>query len=130
MNRIKLDDIPLQPLRISRGWTVGYNEFTEIEPYSDIKVVGLPDEDVWELFLQDLLQLKHEYHNVTIDLGWVPEAEPEGSYKLTVLKNQDWDNPLYYYKSKNKDDVVDKINYWLNRVTYEFDFLPFKAELN
>ena len=57
MNRIKLDDIQLQPLRISREWTVGYNEFTEVEPYSDIKVVGLPEEDVWELFLQDLLQL-------------------------------------------------------------------------
>ena len=130
MHRIKFEDIPLQPLRIPIGWTVAYNEFTEIEPYSDIKVVGLPDEDVWELFLQDLLQLKHKRHNVLIDLGWTPEADPNGSYDLTVLKNQDWDNPLFHYESKNKDDVVDKINFWLSRVTYDFDILPFKAELN
>ena len=130
MNRIRLRDIPFQPLQITRGWTVGYNEFKDMEPYSDIKVVGLPDEDVWEIFLQDLLQLQHDTYGITIDLGWVPEADPEGSYLLRVLKDEDWDNPLYYYKSKNKDDVVDKINFWLRRVTYDFDFLPFKAELN
>ena len=121
MHRIKFEDIPLQPLRISKGWAVGYNEFTEIEPYSDIKVIGLPDEDVWELFLQDLLQLKHEAYGILIDLGWTPEADPEGSYLLRVLKNEDWRNPLYYYESKNKDDIVDKINYWLSRVTYQLD---------
>ena len=121
MNRIKFEDIPLQPLRISKGWTVDYNEFTEIEPYSDIKVEGLPDEDVWELFLQDLLQLKHEAYGIIIDLGWTPEADPDGSYKLTVIENQDWHNPLFIYRSKNKDDIVEKINHWLSKITYQLD---------
>ena len=121
MKKIRLRDIPFQPLQITRGWFVGYNEFKNIEPYSDIKVEGLPDDDVWELFLQDLLQLEHKAYGIIIDLGWTPEADPNGSYELTVIKNKDWDNPLFHYESKNKDDIVEKINHWLRRVTYQLD---------
>ena len=121
MNKIKFEDIPFQSLQITTGWLVEYNEFRDIEPYSDIKVEGLPDEDVWELFLQNLLFLKHEFYGISLDLGWTPEAEPEGSYKLTILKNGDWDNPLLYFKSKNKDEIVEKINLWLRKVTFQLD---------
>ena len=121
MKKIRLRDIPFQPLQITRGWFVGYNEFKNIEPYSDIKVEGLPDDDVWELFLQDLLQLEHKAYGIIIDLGWTPEADPNGSYELTVIKNKDWNNPLFHYESKNKDDIVEKINHWLRRVTYQLD---------
>ena len=121
MNKIKFEDIPFQPLQITTGWLVEYNEFRDIEPYSDIEVEGLPDNDVWELFLQNLLFLKHEFYGISLDLGWTPEAEPEGSYKLTVLKNGDWDNPLLYFKSKNKDEIVEKINLWLRKVTFQLD---------
>ena len=130
MNRIEIDNVELQPLRIYAGWTVSYNAFSDIEPYSDIKVVGLPDEDVWELFTQDLLQIKYERRGILIDLGWTPEADPEGSYELTILENEDWDNPLYHYESKSKDDIVKKINYWLKKVSCEFGFSSLKAELN
>ena len=121
MCKVRLRDIPFQPLQITTGWTVAYNEFKNVEPYSDIKVEGLPDDDVWELFLQDLLHLEHKFYGIAIDLGWTPEADPNGSYELTVIKNKDWNNPLFHYESKNKDDIVEKINHWLRRVTYQLD---------
>ena len=120
MNKINLLDIPLQPLQVCAGWYVEQNTFTIIEPYSNIKVQGLPDEDPWELFAQDMLYMEHKAFKVILDLGWIPEADPEGSYLLRVVKNNDWDNPVFIYKSKNKDDIVQKINLWLAKISSQF----------
>ena len=110
MKTIKLKDVPLQSLKISTGWTVTWNQFYDIEPNSNIYLDGLPDGDVWELFLQDLLQLKHFNKNIILDLGWTPEANPEGSYLLQVIADEDWSTPIAVYKSKNKSEVVGKID--------------------
>jgi|688.fasta_scaffold57486_4 hypothetical protein len=110
MKAIKLKDVPLQSLKIPTGWTVTWNQFYDIEPNSNIYLDGLPDGDVWELFLQDLLQLKHFNKNIILDLGWTPEANPEGSYLLQVIADEDWSTPIVVYKSKNKSEVVGKID--------------------
>ena len=110
MKTIKLKDVPLQSLKISTGWTVTWNQFYDIEPNSNIYLDGLPDGDVWELFLQDLLQLKHFNKNIILDLGWTPESNPEGSYLLQVIADEDWSTPIAVYKSKNKSEVVGKID--------------------
>ena len=110
MKTIKLKDGPLQSLKIPTGWTVTWNQFYDIEPNSNIYLDGLPDGDVWELFLQDLLQLKHFNKNIILDLGWTPEANPEGSYLLQVIADEDWSTPIVVYKSKNKSEVVGKID--------------------
>jgi hypothetical protein len=110
MKTIKLKDVPLQSLKIPTGWTVTWNQFYDIEPNSNVYLDGLPDGDVWELFLQDLLQLKHFNKNIILDLGWTPEANPEGSYLLQVIADEDWSTPIVVYKSKNKSEVVGKID--------------------
>jgi hypothetical protein len=43
-------------------------------------------------------------------LGWTPEANPEGSYLLQVIADEDWSTPIVVYKSKNKSEVVGKID--------------------
>lgn len=40
----------------------------------------------------DLIQIRR--FNVIIDMGWTPELDREGSFKITVVKNEDWDNPI------------------------------------
>lgn len=119
INQIKIEDIQLQPLRISTGWNVIWNQFFDIYPNSKIKVEGLPNDDVLELFTQDLLQLKNEKRNLLLDLGWIPEANPDGAYELTLIHNEDWVNPVTTYKSKDKDDIVDQINLWLKKIAFE-----------
>jgi hypothetical protein len=110
MKMILLKDISLQSLKIPTGWTVTWNQFYDIEPISNIYCDGLPDGDVWELFLQDLLQLKQINKSIILDLGWIPEANPEGSYHLQIIANEDWSTPILVYRSKNKIEVVEKIN--------------------
>jgi hypothetical protein len=114
MEKIKLQEIQLQPLRIPAGWHIVCNHFCDIEPGANIYVDGLPDGDVWELFLQDLLLMEHAHLNLALDLGWVPEADLNGKYKLTLIKNEDWDSPIAFYESLSKDDIASKIDSWLH----------------
>jgi hypothetical protein len=114
MREIKLQDVPLQPLRISSGWNIVYNHFCDIDPGESVYIDGLPNGDVWELFLQDLLLIENNHLNFTLDLGWSPEANPSGKYALTLIKNTDWNNPIAFYESQSKSDIVDKINAWMS----------------
>lgn len=116
MNKVHLQDIKLQELRIPTGWTVTWNQLYDIEPGTNIKVEGLPDGDVWELFIQDLLQLKYVNRNFVLDVGWVPEASPEGSYQLTLVANENWNDPIVVYQCRNKDEIVEQINLLLLEV--------------
>jgi hypothetical protein len=114
MEKIKLQDIQLQSLRIPAGWHIVYNHFCDMEPGTNIYVDGLPDGDVWELFLQDLLLMENAHLNLALDLGWVPEADLNGKYKLTLLQGTEWENPIAFYKTSSKSEIVDKINSWLH----------------
>ena len=116
MREVKLQDVQLQALRIPTGWTVIWNQFYEVEPDADIEIAGLPDGDVWELFLQDLLQLQNGNRKLLLDLGWVPEANPQGRYKLTLVENEDWIHPVATYESRDKDDIVEQIDLWLIKI--------------
>ncbi|HBE18110.1 MAG TPA: hypothetical protein DEG17_08440 [Cyanobacteria bacterium UBA11149] len=110
MIKSKLQDILLQSLRIPTGWTVDWNQFYDVEPDADFLIEGLPNGDVWELFLQDLLQLKYSSSNLILDLSWIPEADPNGTYQLELILNEDWVNPLITFQSRNKNEIVNKIN--------------------
>jgi hypothetical protein len=118
MNKIDLQDIELQPLQIPSGWNVVVNHFVNIEPGQHIYVNGLPDGDVWELFVQDMLLIRHNHHGVDLDLGWMPEADPSGKYELTLIRNQDWENPIASYESTSKSKIIEKVNLWLKNVNF------------
>ena len=66
----------LQPLRIPAGWFISYNMFSEYDPDTD------GEEYCFEL-CEDLLQLKNK--NLLIDLGWYPEGDINGNYKLYLV---------------------------------------------
>lgn len=116
MEKVKLQDIRLQPLSIPSGWHIVHNHFCNVNPGENIYIDGLPDGDVWELFLQDLFLLENSYLKLSLDLGWVPEADPNGRYKLTLLKDTNWDNPIASYKSPSKNEIVKIIDSWLHLI--------------
>jgi hypothetical protein len=46
---------------------------------------------------QDLLQI--DYGDLfTLDVGWYPEMDPTGFLRILVIKDCDWNNPLYKKK--------------------------------
>jgi len=68
-------------LRIPAGWLVWKNHFYDVTPDQvlDGNQLGFP-------FYEDILHLKNNTLGLTLDLGWYPEGDPNGSYKLCVVK--------------------------------------------
>ena len=98
----------LQPLRISTGWKVAYNMFSEYDPDTD------GSEYAYEL-CEDLLQLSN--NNLLLDLGWYPQGDITGSYKLYLVdktKESPFESPLEAFVSKSKQEVIKRIEYWTN----------------
>lgn len=110
----------LQPLRIPDGWTVVFNKFEDIDPES----VSKSDKDTWLFaFSEDILYIRSEtsrkqnkqleLQTLGIDLGWYPEGDPNGSFTLYAILNEDWEKPLLTFSSRCKDDIVRTLEKWL-----------------
>lgn len=53
---------------------------------------------------EDLLQI--EVGNLIIDLGWYGEIwNNNGQFKIFVIKNQDWENPIQTESSKSQRTI-------------------------
>lgn len=103
----------LQPLRLSSGWTVKYNDFSEYDFNED------GQEYLYEL-KEDLLQLENQ--NLIIDLGWYPSMDITGRYILYLIdKNADkpFDDPIDVIESRSKQDILSKLEYWTNYGFYQ-----------
>ena len=112
-----VDDLKLQALRITKGWTVVINKFYDLEQEGDLKIKGLPNDNGWVLFEQDLLLLRHERRGVDLDLGWVPYWDPGGKYLLNLYRGSEGREPLMEFETASKEEVVEKINEVVRKVT-------------
>lgn len=104
----ELPILKLQPIRIPSSWKVDYNTFVELDP----KTLNEKDEK-WINFTEDLLQMSYIRDNIILDIGWYPEADPQGEYGLELIKNLDWSNPLESYSTKDKFALMTKVEYLL-----------------
>ena len=111
--------LELVPLNIPKDWTVVWNKFTQSEPENFL------DEDyinIWE-FPEDIFYFRNESKRRILDLGCI-EHNPNGCYRLVLIEinengesAEDWDNPLFTYKTKNIFELQKKINWILNEVS-------------
>ena len=62
-----------------------------------------------ECLLEDLLQVKYA-QDYLLDVGWYPEYESEGEFVVQIVKNQNWEEPIYKKNSKNKGDLIQDLN--------------------
>ena len=72
-----------QSLRIPSGWLVAQNHFYDVTP-SSVCSDGRLDFP----FVQDILQLRNRNLRMPLDLGWYPDGDPNGSYRLVLVQ---WD---------------------------------------
>lgn len=101
-------DNVLQPLRIAPGWTVDYNQF---------RAPDLSRADGWMDLKGNLLQMRHEQRDRLLDLGWVPEGEPKGSYLLRVFERDFTGTLLREVSTPELPAVVAAIERALEEVT-------------
>lgn len=53
---------------------------------------------------EDLLQVSF-YNKYLIDIGWYPEFDQNGQFKISAIKEYDWDNPIYISICKTIEDL-------------------------
>lgn len=75
----------LIPLKITEGWEVVKNHFYDIDYQSCLDESGLLSYP----FYEDILVIRNRYLRLTIDLGWMPDSDPNGSYQLQLLSWED-----------------------------------------
>jgi hypothetical protein len=56
-----------------------------------------------QLYDEDVFQVNYHTDNTryTIDVGWYPAFSPEGSFRIVIVKNCDWENYLYDKRTKD-----------------------------
>lgn len=53
----------------------------------------IPLEEQIDLLKEDLLQVSYD-NDYLIDIGWYPEFDEEGNFRVSVIKDYQWDNPI------------------------------------
>lgn len=97
---------PHHPLRIPAGWNVVQNNFIEISPSEVISDDGQLDYP----FVEDILQLQNNHLRMTLDLGWYPDSDPAGQFRLVLIQ---WDVPPQHEAMPKKSLTVERrgVNY-------------------
>ncbi len=111
-----VDELKLVPLRIPNGWKVVWNIFTEVNPNEFIN----NDYDYkWE-FNEDILYMVYGDELYGLDLGWYPGFNSDGEYCLRVIKDNDWEQTIDEFRSRNINEIKDKIESFLDIYNYSY----------
>jgi len=98
-------EFELQPLIIPSGCKITKNDFTTYDPEIEFS----EERNLFNL-TEDLLQIEFEYSNLIVDLGWYGEtSNNNGVFKIFVIENYDWDNPIRIEISKSQKLINEKL---------------------
>lgn len=109
----------LKPFRIASNWKIMWNKLEDIEP-DDIN----PDDDAWLfVFLQDMVYITTEYtykkdkktikRTLAIDLGWYPDGDVNGNYRLVAILDDNWSEPILEMETRSTKEVADTMELWM-----------------
>ena len=69
--------------------------------YDDFDIKPLMSFEEQEFsFKEDLFQVSYE-GKYTIDIGWYPDCEKNGKFKIRIIKDYNWMDPIYCKKTKD-----------------------------
>ena len=110
-----LSNLRLQPLRITEGWTVYYNNaLWEIDPDPEC----ISEDESWWIFKEDMLCLTHDRRNRLLDLGWYPEGDlVKGNYGLVLYEGDHTGTLLFEFVTQDRSLLVSEIERILSLVT-------------
>jgi len=127
--------LKLQALRIEAGWNSAYNQFTETD-YSQMNYRENKEDT--------LLILCNSERGKMINLIWKSNEEDGGNFILLALNyletfnpatnnfdlEVDWEKPYAQLKSRNKAEIIERIEQWFTNlpVTHDSRILKKRGE--
>ncbi len=114
-NNIPEEDPPLQPLRVSEGWTMDYNNgLYEL----DVAPGVVADNSSWRVFKEDMLQMSHAGKNRIIDIGFYPEGDlEEGEYGMVMHEGDFTGKLIAELHTRDRALLVSTIERWMRKVS-------------
>lgn len=108
--------LQLQRLRVPAGWEMVINGFL------DVDVTQYEENDtIWICFGQDIMYMKQitdgKKKSFGLDLEWRPDLDPKGQFRLNVIIDDDFLNPIETFRSRDKNKIVDKIEEYLEKLS-------------
>lgn len=94
--------------------------FNENILFNDLELIkeGVPfSKQIYE-YKEDLLQVKNNKSGLLLDVGWLPELSSLGAFKVVVIKNHDWEKPLF----KTRVRSIDSLKKVLAECKVKYDF--------
>lgn len=73
-------------------------------------------EDIYHELKEDLLQIELNF-TYLIDVGWYPEFSKDGTFKILLIKDYDWDNPEEEYKTRNLEKLYEIVTELIKKIT-------------
>jgi uncharacterized protein YoaH (UPF0181 family) len=112
----------LVPLRVPAGWLVQHNTFVEFladhPPTAD---------DYLSYCTEDLLQMRScklfdgawhvDPEGFVVDLGWYPDGEPSGTYRLIVVRPDLCGETVLEFSHRNQRAICEAIETCTARIT-------------
>lgn len=109
-------------IKTSGAWRIAHHRLFHISPEDADKVeVKGKGWTVWNLcFLEDLLQIINLTKGLLLDVGWYPDSDPSGRYRLLVIRvygagrrgrdSYDWQNPVFNFETRSLDELLAEVH--------------------
>jgi hypothetical protein len=78
-------EMELLPLKITAGWEIVKNHFYDVDYNCCLSKLGTLSYP----FYEDILIVRNKNLRLSIDLGWIPDGDPNGCYRLKLLSWED-----------------------------------------
>ncbi|MGE1156453.1 hypothetical protein [Pseudomonas kitaguniensis] len=71
-----------------------------------------------ELLKEDLLQVEFA-GGLLLDVGWYPEFDAAGGFRINIIKNYDWDRPVMALTARETAELIEKLDIAQNAIYQE-----------
>lgn len=121
--KIETPGVDLASIETSDGWQITYHRLFNISPDEapNVEVRG-GGMSIWQLcFHEDLLHVVNKDRGLLLDVGWYPDSDPSGSFRLRLIQEKkpgvnagrppyDWQHPRIDYETRSLDQLLGKIH--------------------
>jgi len=66
---------------------------------------------------EDMFQA--EWNDYIIDIGWKPEIDCSGEFVTYLVKNANWDEPIFVSKTKNIQQLLVDVAYCISKIDFK-----------
>jgi hypothetical protein len=95
--------IKIQEIKIPANCVVNEHEFYTYDPLNSFARLNS-----LKYLNEDLFQCYFPKDDIIVDLGWYGDVIANiGEFKIHVIKNEYWDNPVKVFNSKSIDEIKD-----------------------